>query len=846
MEDPSDDEAIVASISNSYELDFPAPQIHTSLENNTPTQAMRPPPRSRSPSEALSSSVDDFDIVSVGEASEGGILSDDEDGRTESLASVSGRETPDNVEAYGTDSEESEDEQEDEAVSATDHQSRRSTLVDVYPSVDDSGYTARTARLEYSVSQTLPHIAFDKDPTESLVLWEDKLQHVFQSTDDENMMSELSVYGSSHVGLSMHLTTSRIIPRRKGPFRLVVAAYNEHLVHDVALHIQQALECIGITNCPTSLVIERCRAASFGKDRRTIHLDIEDVGVLKTAPGGLVGRSGRHPTPDLALFLHPSLAHVSATDIEQMEETFACTRVAMDRCKVPIMDLSEYHPLFQAQPISYLCRQKSLYLQVEIGQKTEKAVVEQLPVDLDKFLAIDPRTLGRHLACILPKFDPREGARRSWYQHISLKAVDAASQFCNRTSEYTMTVQANVSKYTMPAKQKVGYLASIVDFKRASALILLLSACVTFYFQGVPFIHNTGTSRAVQLVPMNPKPTAAVTEVVIATSTRTSTSTQALSTMLDDRNTLDLIDERIKFWTQTDPVPKLSKMYEISALSENHVIMLTPHPGFSTVGKSQVQISVSRDTQSLESRSTRLPTGSYVLRLEPAEAYGMASIMISCRIKKARHYQELTVDLGSPWLNAGKWSRAADVVVHAVQEDLAVAQYSARDLSIRMTTSLQQHVNSMTALGQQTKQLVGKSGKNFLQISAETAMVPWNALLQFRQSAEVKEVSNQLSQKAGDASELVKSIQSRAGNRLREVDIWGMFPKQSSLLALDALARGQRNAKDLLSKIKGEKATERKTCGCGLKRAKVLKESSGGMFGRKAGKPLTTRKCAKQ
>lgn len=839
MEDHPDDEAITdtASISSSYELHFPVPHIHRSLENIS-TQDMRPPPPSRSPSEALSSSLDDFDIVSVGEASEGGLLSDDEDGRTESLASVSGRETPDNVEAYSTDSDDSEEEQEDEQEAASDHQSRRSTLVNVYTSVDDSGYSARTVRPEYSVSQTLPHIHFEKDPTESQVLWEDKQYHVFQSADDENMMSELSVYGSPYVGLSMHLTTSRIIPRRKGPFRLIVTAYNEHLIHDIALHLQQALEYVGITDSHTGPVIERCRAASFGKDRRTIHLDVEEAGVLKTAPGGLVGRSGRYPTPDLALFLHPSLAHVPATDIEQMEETFARTRDAMIRCKVPIMDLSEYHPLFQAQPLSYVCHQNSLYLQVEIGKNTEKVVVEQLPVDLDKFLAIDPKTLGRHLARILPKFDPREGAQLSWYQNISLKALDAASQFCNKASESMVTAQENVSKWSEPARQKLRYLAASVDFKwvSAAALILLSSLCVTLYFQGLPSIQNAATPQAVQFASTNLTPTAAVTQVVIATSTLTSTSTQALSTMVDDRKTLDLIDERIKFWTQPDPVPRLSKMYEISTL-DNHIIMLTPHPEFPTTSKSQVQVSVSRDTQLLESRFTRLSTGSYVVELEPEEAYGMVSIMINCRIKKARHYQGLTVDLGSSWLKAVQWNRAADVVAQAVPENLAAAQHSAHDISIRMTTSLQQYAKDLTTLGQQTKQLVEDTGKSFVQISAETAMAPWKALQQLRHSVEVKEVSNQLSHKASDAAQLVKSIQLRAGHRLREIDIRDMLPKQISLRSMNALARGHRNAKDLVSKIKGEKATKKKKCGCGLKRAQPLKDSTGGVFGRKAGRP---------
>ncbi|TID13033.1 putative urea carboxylase [Venturia nashicola] len=843
MEDHSDGEPISAGVSGSYELDFPTPQIHRSLKNIC-AQDMRPPPPSRSPSEVLSSSVDDFDIVSVGEASEGGLLSDDEDGRTESLASVSGRDTPDNVEAYSTDLEESEEEQDDEPEAVSDHRSRRSTLMDVYPSVDDSGYSAQTARPEYSVSQTLPHIIFEKDSTEPLVLWEDKQKHVFQSTDDKNTMSELSVYGSSHVGLSMHLTTSRVVPRRKGPFRLIVAAYNEHLVHDAALHIQQALEHVGIIKYPMGLVIERCRAASLGKDRRTIHLDIEDAGVLKTAPGGLVGRSGKHPTPDLALFLHPSLAHVPATDVEQMEETFARTRDAMIRCKVPIMDLSEYHPLFQAQPISYLCRQKSLYLQVEIGQKTEKAVVEQLPVDLDKFLAIDPETLGRHLACILSKSDHREGAHLFWYQNISLKTKDLASQVCNKASETMMAAHAFMDGWSEPARQKLENLGSIVDFKWASALILLSSIFATFYLQRVSIFENAGNLEALQLVSTNLTPTAAVTQVVIATSTLTSTSTQALSTMLDDRKTLDLIDERIKFWTQPDPVPRLSKMYEISTLSENNIIMLTPHREFSTTGKSQVQVSVSRDAQLLESQSTRLPTGSFVVRLEPGEAYGVVSIMINCRIKKARHYQGLTVDLGSPWLNAEKWTRAADVVAHAVQEDLAAAHHSARDISNRMTTGLQQSVKDLTKFGQQTKQLVGQTGKSFLQISAETAMAPWKTLQQIRQTVEVKEVSNQLSQKASDASQLVKSIQSRAGKRLRELDIRDMLPNQISLFPVKALARGQRNAKDLFCKIRGEKTTEKKAYGCGLKRAQALKDSPGGMFGRKAGKPSP--KCGKK
>ncbi|QDS75849.1 hypothetical protein FKW77_001427 [Venturia effusa] len=836
MEDHPDDEANARSGSNSYEFDYPTPRIHQSLKNLF-TRAMRPAPPSRSPSEVLSSSVDDFDIVSVGEASEGGILSDEEDGRTESLASVSGRETPDNVEAYSTDSDESEEEQEDEPETASDHRSRRSTLVDVYPSVDDSGYSARTTRPEYSVSQTLPHLTFEKDPVESPVLWEDKLQHIFQSTDDENMMSELSVYGSSHIGLSMHLTTSRIIPRRKGPFRLIVAAYNEHLVHDVALHIQQALERVGITSASTGLIIERCLAASLGKDRRTIHLDIEDVGILKTAPGGLVGRSGRHPTPDLALFLHPSLAHVPATDIEQMEETFARTRDAMLRCKVPIMDLSEYHPLFQAQPMSYLCRPNSLYLQVEIGQQTEKAVVEQLPVDLDKFLAIDPKTLGRHLACILAKSDTREGTHAAWYQNISLKSSEAASQIYNKTSKTMRTAQTNVSKWSEPARQKLRHLVSTMDIKWASALIILSTICASLFFQGVAIVQVAETPGSVQIASSNVTPSA-VTQVVIATSTLTSTSTQALSTLFDDRKTLALIDERIKFWTQPNTTPKLAKMYEIRTLSDKHIIMLTPHPEFSPARKSQVQLNISRETQLLDSEITLLPNGAYVVRLEPAEAHGIVSVTINCRSKRVPLYQELTVDLGSPWFNAVKWNRAADVVAQAVQEDLAAAQHNAQDISIRMTTSLQNYAKELTHFGQHTRQLIGETSKSLVQISTETAMAPWKAFQHFREKPEVKEVSNQLSRKASDAAQLVKSIQSRAGNRLMEIDVRDMLPTHISIVPMNALARGQRNAKDLVSKLKGERATEKKACGCGLKRAQPLKDASmAGMFRRKAGKP---------
>lgn len=244
-------------------LTFPTPQIHRTLGNISIEDTMRPQPPSRAPSdatfsEAASSSLGDsvYDIVSVGEASEGGLLSDDEDGRTESLASVDGRETPDNVDVYSTDSEESEEEQEygydSLAVAASDHQSRNSTLMGIYPSVDDSSYSARTTRPEYSVSQTIPHLMFVKDRLESPVLWEDRFIHVFQATDEENMISELSVYGSSHVGLSMHLTASRIIPRRKGPFRLLVAAYNEHLLHDAALHIQQALGRIASSSLTSS------------------------------------------------------------------------------------------------------------------------------------------------------------------------------------------------------------------------------------------------------------------------------------------------------------------------------------------------------------------------------------------------------------------------------------------------------------------------------------------------------------------------------------------------------------------------------------------------------------------
>jgi hypothetical protein len=291
-------------------------------------------------------------------------------------------------------------------------------------------------------------------------------------------------------------------------------------------------------------------------------------------------------------------------------------------------------------------------------------------------------------------------------------------------------------------------------------------------------------------------------------------------------------------------------MYQANPRGDN-LIVLTPVAEFPTTSKSQVQLSVTRDAQLLKSQVNRLSNGAYVVELEREQAHGVVSIMINCRVKKARHYQGLTVDLGSPWLKAVTWNRAADAVVQVVHEDLAAAQNSAQDISVRMTTSLQRYVKGFSNFGQKTVHLVDDTRKSFLQISAETALAPWKAFQQFRQSPEIKEVSTQLSQKSNNAAHQigagVKAVQSKAVDIWWDMNIREMLPKQISILPIEALARGQRNARDLISKLRGKKIAEKKKkmCGCALKRAKPLSDSPiGGMFGRGSGKAAP--KCGKK
>jgi hypothetical protein len=784
------------------------------------------PPLSRQPSEALSSSLGDstYDFLEVDDASE--------DARTESVASVDGEETPDDVSIItsgcGSDDEGESDSDNEAPRQEAARNSEPST--DVHSASHSSGFTAHAPRSV--MAESVPFLDFSKDPTEpDAAQSQANLVHVIQSLEEINTSRELSLYGSSHVGLSLHMTVSDATCAHDS-FRVLVVSYNPHLAHEVTNHIKTALSAG--TERAVDFAVSQC--SSISRHDRSFRLKVEGSdGQLR--PIHVVGgksyalqreRWTETTPPNLAIFLHPSLADIPAFSVGNVEDHFALTRHAMLSCQVPIMDLSEYAPLFQAAPLSYTRTRKSLHLRVTTPDQKEweSQVVELLPVDLDKFLAIEPTLLNRHLACIARKssgtLSTASKAAKRFSLPTSVRHVYKQScEHVRRVGDLSMVKSASkrsqniwdiVSPYLGDRPVTMLIVGILIAFSVTHSVILMSQEVSPS--RQIPDVNNpvhltlSQSSQHVEKILTSVSTVTATKTVVLAASVSSAAAKAPYPPVSSHRKDVGMSVAKMLSEFQGDFGQKTkaagekmlkddedAKRMDLNVVGDHHFI-LTPRVSTARSQKFKVEVSVARKYQILKTEVNQLPSGAWVVTIDPKQAYGPLTATTTWTDGKKHYKADTQFDLGSAWLKASTWERAAATIRQTLQEDLAVAQAATREISVRVTTGLQR---------------INDDLKKTMTTPAKTNIATWKAIKKF--TTKRKDVGKVLHHRsnniAGRVSKSARIIQQTAVTRyisaidtIRAVDLRKMLALPPAIRASQhAFKRGGNNARDLFKLI---------------------------------------------
>ncbi|KAF2397655.1 hypothetical protein EJ06DRAFT_130385 [Trichodelitschia bisporula] len=672
---------------------------------------MTRPPLERLPSDAHSSLDDSsYDILT-----DSSLLSDDE-AHTESLASCSVDEhNASDVSSINSESDDEADGLQNSEEGGLSQAGTAASFLQPENTIVDSGMTVRTVQSSDSAN----YLEFSEDLESGPATGEMHLVHCIHSISMEQVPRELAGYGSSRVGVSVYQTISESTFKCEGRFRILfVGQYNHYARPQVIAHLASALnaghatedegsvessgvtvmrlswpsETKGMSQTPVSsspdvdIVVDRCNGAV---EAENIELTVNETTRIQISGGQAFELSDDspvlYPTWNLVVFLHPSPAEVPMHEADAHDNYFRLVRHAMQSCNIPMLDISEY-PLFQAAPMSYTYRKRSLHLLVTCKDDRPfvTRVEELLPVDLDTFLSIDPNLLNRHLASII------QGSSTS---PLSSQHIPAAKEDTTSHRSGLLSLGKDAIRHSSKAC-KARYLAlSVRETIGVLGLLALLLSGIGWnltmqHFGGKSTDHGVMKCEDFITEPFSILPPP-------STTSRSLTSSAApipLETEIRPKPEVAIVPEQkslgkvlTDFVTPLDPSPG---MFQVEKLNATH-LSLVPEPPMKIKKGHQLSVLVSRDSEPVKMDLTPSnDTFAYIVTLPREEAYGQVDVTVRWMANRARSEQVAHFDLGSRWFKAAAWSRTACDIGKAIQSDLVLVQSSAKDISVRVSSNI--------------------------------------------------------------------------------------------------------------------------------------------------------------
>jgi len=732
IEASGDERHLTNSNSSTHSLTFPTLQVNASLADLA-SQTKNMPSLSNEPA----SSLDDSTYDLLGDSAV--LTSDDEDARTESLAS-----TTDDGDAYSiAETEESDDvrvepversverlkDRDEQAHQAQSNEPLNQTLNEVLESSSgvDSGLTLRPEYQALAAPISFHPVRMEATATESI-----GAHHVgnYGLTD---MPESLRIYKEENIRLSLQMSMSTQYLSLKKPFKVLYVGEAPEWVRDeISNKIATALaatvnEQYQSSQGPTRHTV--IPISSFGSQRSPevqlirssgIELDIDEVeeatfrvpyswwasSVVLTLSNGTelfvkdgkawTSKRDKYPLHDIAVFLHP---HAEPEEPEEAwksrRDFFAAARSAMISCHVPMLDISQTR-LFGNCPPMFKSTAKELCLQVSTYDEGASKLqsLETLPVDLPTFLDIDALQLNKHLASVV-RDTPAEKTDAMASTSKDKKALRQRYPLLQSTYGDFKGLY-DQARTRGPVRTRVIYSVLTLLFVLMAALSPTLSVPTQLRSSSVdilpaPFRSNysTGMFATSSAVLMKPS------------STAWKASTPSISSIAKP------VTEK-SLGQPLEKAPAFNESYDFKAhVIGDHHFVLTPPKQFLQLRKPpKVFVEVVRKSQQLNITISKLGEGAYAIGLEPEQAYGTLNVSVYTKGKPTLQ-QRITLNFGSPWLKLSTWTASAEKVANAARKDFTLVQQSMRDDVVRRVTGIQHVAKQITGTASTACRSVG-------------------------------------------------------------------------------------------------------------------------------------------
>ncbi|KAF2817212.1 uncharacterized protein BDZ99DRAFT_456968 [Mytilinidion resinicola] len=658
---------------------------------------------------------------------DGSVESDDE-GRTESLASVDGN-TPDDMSSVA-DTEESDD---DSFIFETS-EPRSNTMASSasppfgYTSSNDAGASSLATTRGDTRQQPAAMIEFvesdwrpEQDDVSSTYIYQ-TLQGV------QNMPDVIKQYGYPEIRITFKQSLSKIYMPPKRPFRILIAGAPTDWVRDEAIKkiasalaagrnsisdssssSQQSSSRFSVIRVPTEtgystnlqlidstdieLTVDQCVGASrYGASFAAVTvLHMSDGKDLPIA----ASKFDKVPVilPDIAIFCHPDApAYQLSHSLDQIGQ-HQLIRKALESQSIPILDIATVVP-FRQCPESYIYGSKSLRLCVE-GRgpgEIEFRVLETLPINITSFLDINPDQLNRHLAYLLRS---GSGVLSTANATASEKIAEASQSRPGLASAVSDWISGKTEWWTGVKNTTTRIWQSRAPLFAVAVLVLsLITAGMLGQQAGVyNRLYNGQTSQPIvsssSVLSWNPAPVTGPPQVSVAAIQTAMQNAKDLVQSYKDvvHSTKDISKQGGETslglpYTDTLSPPKLndSKEFKVHIIGDHHFVLTPPQQFLKLRKPPTLFVRVVRTGHWVPSSVSKLNQGVFAVELERQHASGLLNITIWTE-SKPLIAQNFTVSFGSPWLKLSAWAKSAGILSETVKNDVALAQTGLKTVS---------------------------------------------------------------------------------------------------------------------------------------------------------------------
>ncbi|OCL09580.1 hypothetical protein AOQ84DRAFT_17126 [Glonium stellatum] len=837
-----------------HTLAYPSVAVHSTLASLA-SENLNMRSHTKKHTEETPSSLEDSTYEVLGDSSFE--TSDDEEGRTESLASTDGH-TPDDISSIA-DTEESDD---SFALGASEHHPDPLVGSTTAPFnrlvTDDVGtHSDITTRADVR-SVTSSYIQFEEPQSSSK---EDEMDvcHVIRSFDTFEIPDVLRLYNCPQIRLTARQALSKNYLTLKRPFRIMYVGEATHWAkQDIINKIASALTASSdsmldshpmserssrfnvfpitsfgekgsspqvelIDSSGIELVVHQCTSALMvhstkSETSSTIQLTLKDTTRLLFAPGSSVEVIGEAPPthylPDLTVICHTFGSRLSSSDEEMSQHQLI--REAMRSQSIPILDIAMVVPFHQC-PDSYTFSSKSLRLCIE-GRNSEEPnhrILETLPINISSFLEIDASQLNRHLACVTrlehegsqdATLDLAGGLPKDLEQPMEKKALGSGWNILNFFSNaYGMKNCHEYAKASKPGRVHSTTLRTLTV-----ATLALVTVSVTISLQALNYLstrveptwENAALSSAISTL----TPSAHIwSQVHITESPKSSVAIVQTPPNQDTKKELSMVNPEKSLGRPLThtllPRANDSNQFKIHIIGDYHFV-LTPPLHFAKLKKPpQLHIRVSRGSRSIPSQISKLVEGVHAVELEREDAHGLLNVTIWTD-SKPLILQSFDVRFSSPWLKLSAWTNRAEKLSNVVKRDVTLAQVGLRSVPNQLYQSvfagMSQAEENTKAAPKDTKYWRDKVKLSTRGISEHLQATKRESIQQITSHYRAtKDISRKIHQFkglcAGYASELTQSI--------RVMNMMEVWRKTSSLRTSRPLLGARSNALKLWKKL---------------------------------------------